>query len=515
MNDIYSQNDYYLRVSKASDLKDLKERIIFRLFEILPGAFSWGILFLAVFLSWKAPFFVSIFIICFVIFWFFRTIYFSLHLWGSYKKMRKNEKIDWIKKLNRFPQWKNIYHLIVSPMYKEPIEIVRDNLRSLERSDYPKDKMIVVLACEERARKYVQETADKIEKEFGSKFFKFMVIWHPDNIPGEIAGKGSNETWAAKKAKKEIIDRLKIPYKNVIFSSFDVDTCIFPKYFSRLTYLYLKAKKPNRTSFQPIPLYTNNAWQSPVISQIFSFSSTFWHTINQERQRKLITFSSHSMSFETLVDIGFKQTNIIPDDSRIFWQCFLKYNGDYRVQPMHYPISMDANAAENLWKTIINMYKQQKRWAYGAVDIPYFLFGFLKNKKIPFRKKILFSWDLIGGHISWAVSSILIFLLGWLPLFLGGQKFSQTLISYNLPIIVGRVMTISMIGLVFSVYLSFLLLSPKPSGYSRFKYFVFAFGWLFFPVVMIFFTSLPALDAQTRLMLGKYMSFWVTKKVRK
>jgi cellulose synthase/poly-beta-1,6-N-acetylglucosamine synthase-like glycosyltransferase len=237
--------------------------------------------------------------------------------------------------------------------------------------------------------------------------------------------------------------------------------------------------------------------------------------MNQERPEKLITFSSHSMSFEALVGVGFKQTNVVSDDSRIFWQCFLKYDGDYVVQPLYYPVSMDANVAKNFFRTLINIYKQQRRWAYGVGDIPYFLFGFLKNKKIPFFKKLFLGLELIEGHLSWATASILIFLLGWLPLFLGGPEFSQTLISYNLPKIISRVMTLAMIGLVASVYFSFLLLPPKPPDYSRFKYLIFAFGWLLLPLMMIFFASFPALDAQSRLLLGKYMGFWVTEKVRK
>lgn len=507
--------DYYLKIGRASDLKNPKERVIYRILEIFPGFISWTILILVFILSWKRPFWISVFIIIFVIFWFFRTIYFSLHLWAGYKKMARYEKIDWRKKLQQLPDWENIYHLIVIPMCHESLEVVRDCFKSLARSDYPKDKMIVILACEEKTRQNITPTADQIKKEFGKEFFKFDITWHPTDIPGEIAGKGSNETWAARIAKKKFIDLLKIPYKNILFSPFDIDTVVYPRYFSCLAYAYLTSEKPQRTSFQPVPLYTNNIWQAPAISRIFSFSATFWHTMNQERPEKLITFSSHSMSFQALVDVDFKQTNVVSDDSRIFWQCFLKYNGDYRVKPLYYPISMDANVAHNFFKTIYNMFKQQRRWAYGVGDIAYFLFGFIKNKKIPLRKKLPLMLESIEGHISWATVSIVIFLLGWLPLLLGGQEFSHTMLSYNLPKIISRVMTLTMIGLISSIYLSFILLPPKPLKYGRHKYLIFVLGWLLFPVMMIFFGSLPALDAQTRWLLGRYMGFWATEKVRK
>ena len=389
--------DSYLRIGKASDLKNLKERATFRLLEILPGFLSWGTLTLAIILSWKKPVWVAVFIIMFAIYWFFRTLYFSFLLRAGYRKMREQEEINWLEKLDdlKDKSWKNIYHLIVFPIYKEPLEIVRESFLSVLNSDYPKDKMIVVLACEERAKKEAREIAVSIEKEFSDKFFKFLVTWHPANLPGEIAGKGSNEAWASQKAKELIIDPLKTPYQNIIFSSLDADTSVFPKYFSCLTYYFLTSERPTRTSFQPTPLFINNIWQAPIFSRIFSFSSTFWHTINQERPEKLITFSSHSMSFQALVDVGFKQKNVVSDDSRIFWQCFLKYNGDYEVEPIFYPISMDANVAKNFFRTTVNIYKQQRRWAYGAGDIPYFLFGFSKNKKIPFKKRLVLGFELV------------------------------------------------------------------------------------------------------------------------
>ncbi|KKQ68120.1 MAG: hypothetical protein UT22_C0006G0007 [Parcubacteria group bacterium GW2011_GWC2_39_11] len=509
-------DNYYLSVGRASDLKDKKERFLFRLFEILPGFLSWLFLFLIAFFSWFRPVWVAIFAIIFSVFWFFRTIYFSFCLWIGYKKMRAQEKINWMGKLRSLPTEKleSIYHLVVIPMYKEPIEVVKDSFKRLVETDYPKDKMIVVLACEERAREEASIIAEKIEQDFGDKFFKFLITWHPAGLQGEIAGKGSNEARACKKAM-ELVDSLGIPYGNIIFSSFDVDTCVFSRYFSCLTYYYLTSLKPNRTSFQPVPLYVNNIWQAPVISRIFSFSSTFWHTMNQERSEQLITFSSHSMSFEALVEVGFKQVNAVSDDSRIFWKCFSVFNGDYTVFPLYYPVSMDANTAGSFFRTMLNIYKQQRRWAYGAENIPYFLFCFFKNKKIPPKQKIFLGFEAIEGYVSWSTSSIVIFILGWLPLFFGGAEFSHTLISYNLPKIISRIMTFSMLGLVASVYLSLILLPPKPPQYGKFRYLVFAFSWLLLPLMMIFFTAFPALEAQTRLMFGKYMGFWVTEKSRK
>jgi len=72
-----------------------------------------------------------------------------------------------------------------------------------------------------------------------------------------------------------------------------------------------------------------------------------------------------------------------------------------------------------------------------------------------------------------------------------------------------------MSGLLLSVYISFLLLPPRPLEYSRSRYLILIFGWALFPVMMIFFTALPSLDAQTRWIFGRYMGFWVTEKHRK
>ena len=54
------------------------------------------------------------------------------------------------------------------------------------------------------------------------------------------------------------------------------------------------------------------------MARVVSFSSTFWLTMQQERPERQVTFSSHSMSFKTLVEVAFWQSNIVSEDSRIF-----------------------------------------------------------------------------------------------------------------------------------------------------------------------------------------------------
>jgi cellulose synthase/poly-beta-1,6-N-acetylglucosamine synthase-like glycosyltransferase len=511
----------YLEVSKYTDLENSSDRILYRFLEMLQGILSWTVIISAIILSWFFPLWTSGTIILFAIFWFLRSIYFSAHLRSGYKEMKKNEAIDWLSKLDEIKEypinissWKKIYHLIIIPTYEESEEILRNTIRSIEENDYPKEEMIIVLAIEERAGSKAEETAFKIKKDFENTFFSFLITVHPKDIPGEIAGKSSNEAWGTKVVKQEVIDELKIPYENIILTSLDSDTFVYPRYFSCLTYYYLTDEDPLKTSFQPIPLYINNIWEASPISRVFSFSSTFWHTINQQRPEKLITFSSHSMSFKALVDIGFKQTNVVSEDSRVFWQCLLYYDGDYKAVPIHYPVSMDANTAPSFWRTAVNVYKQKRRWAYGVENVPYFLFGFIKNKKIPFSKKFSFAFEVIEGQLTWATAPILIYILGWLPIFFSRGNFSEMVASYNLPIMLSRVLTLAMFGLIGSAYISILLLPPRPPQYGKSKIIILIAQWFIVPITMIFFSALPALEAQTRLMFGRYMGFWPTPKWR-
>lgn len=507
----------YLDIAKASDIKDRKDRIVYKFFEAVPGIMSLGTLLGVLVFSWLEPAWISIFIIVFCFYYLFRIFYFSLHQIIGYFKVKNHIKRDWLKELRAKKDWKNIYHIIILPAYKESKDIIKESLESLTKSNYPKERMIIAMAVEERAGQACEKTAKEIVREYGGKFYKFLVTVHPENIEGEIGGKGSNVAWAGEKIRK-LVDDLGIDYGNILVSTFDIDTKVYPQYFACLTWYYLAEKNPERSSYQPVPVYNNNIWSAPAFSRVVSTSNTFWQMIQQERSEKLTTYSSHSIPGKVFFEVGYPG-NVVSDDSRIFWKAYLYYDGDYRVVPIYYLVSMDAVMAKNLWRTAINQYKQQRRWAWGCDEIPYIMFGFLKNKRIPFWKKIGHLYTILDGYWSWATAALLLFLLGWLPILLGGKNFNFTVLSFNLPILTGRIMTISMAGMVVSAILSTMLLPPLPKDMKwplklRKRTFVFV-QWIFLPVTLILFGAFPALDAQIRLMLGRYMGFWVTEKVRK
>jgi len=508
----FTETPYY-HTGRAGDLKGF-DRFLYRCFEIFPGLLSWGTLILVVVLSIFLPLYAAIFIIAFDVYWLLKTFYLSMHLRHNWRRLKHNMQVDWLDRMKNIKH-DHIFHLVILPFYKEPFEVVEGSIRALIDNRYDKSKFIVVLAGEERAGEEARKTAIRAEAEFKKHFGAFITTIHPSDLPNEMPGKGSNISFAAEETRKMVLDPRGISYDRVIVSAFDIDTVAHSDYFNCLTWYYLNHPRRNHASFQPVPLYNNNIWQAPAIARVIATSSTFWQMIQQERPEKLATFSSHAVSFEALYKGKYWQRNMVSEDSRIFWNLFLAHDGDYEVVPMAYPVSMDINVAPTFLGTCINNYKQLRRWAWGVENVPYILMGFIKNPRISIFKKIRMSFIQIEGFWSLATNPLLIFLLGWLPLLLGGSDFHTTVLAYNLPFITKNLMNVAMLGLVLSAIISFSLLPPAPASISKKKYTLYMLGqWILIPITIILFGAIPGLDAQTRLMLGKYMGFWVTPKSR-
>ncbi len=499
-----------LQVGRASELAG-KDRTLYRAFEILPGALAWTTILGCIFLSYFAPVAAAIAIIIFDFYWLLKTIYLSSYLQKNWRRLRHNQALDWVGMLENI-RYDHVYHLILLPYYKENAAVIEKCLDSLISSRYDSKKFLVVLGAEARAGEQAVSIAKQMQARYAEKFADFLITVHPADVPGEMAGKGSNIAYAAEESRLKILDAKKIPYEDVLVSAFDIDTVVYENYFACVTWNFLTAEKPYHTSFQPVPVYNNNIWDAPALSRVVATSGTFWQMIQQEHPEKMTTFSSHSVSFKALYEIGYWQKNMVSEDSRIFWNAYFAYDGDYMVTPICYPLSMDANLAPKFWQTLVNIYKQQRRWGYGVENLPYVLFNLVKNKKISFWKKAGIGLTQIERSWSLSTNPILIFMLSWLPLIIGGPGFNTTVLSYNLPVITRNLMVLSMCGLVVSAIISMSFLPKRPASHSPSRFIFMVLQWVFIPITITVFGSIPGLDAQTRLMFGKYMGFWVTPK---
>ncbi|MFA7309107.1 MAG: hypothetical protein WC045_03500 [Patescibacteria group bacterium] len=526
-----------------------------RLLEIVPGAVTWMVLCTPFILGLYTPRYLAYFVIFFDLYWLIKAMYMGGFLISSHIHMERDKRINWFdrcqalldlpraieekkaelatvgflhkKKIreelselvvlqdqepNYLKRWDQIYHLVLLPHYKDEYQIIRSAVASCAHGNFPSQKMIIVIALEEREEGEAKfEKVKKIQEEFGDYFYDIFYTLHAD-APNEIKGKSANIKWAGKVIQK-YIDEKGIPYDDIMVSAFDGDTRVSSEYFGCLTYKYLITPERTKRTYQPIPLFNNNIWEVPFLVRLVSFGSSFWQMIESCRPYRLINFSSQAMSLRTLVDIDFWDEKIVSEDSRQYYRAFFRYHGNHQAIPLFTPVNMDAVLGNSLWQTFKYQYYQKRRWAWGVENFPYLVLESMAHPEIVFWKKFILVWRIFIGSVEWSTASLLIAFAGWLPILLNAD-FRDSVLAYNLPIIARNILMATWIGIFASTYISLKLVPPRPKNYPKAKAIEMIVQWIFVPITAIFFGSIPAIDAQTRMMLGGRfrLGFWVTPK---
>ena len=139
---------------------------------------------------------------------------------------------------------------------------------------------------------------------------------------------------------------------------------------------------------------------------------------------------------------------------------------------------------------------------------------FTTRGQLTWYQRFIHPFRTLEGHVSWSTSSLLIALGGWMPVILN-ENFRTTVLAFNLPVLARDILSVTWLGVIVSTFISFSLLPPLSKKYGRWKTIEMLVQWVLVPISGIIFGSIPALDAETRLMLGKYLGFAVTHKERK
>ena len=483
----------------------------YRFFEILPGFFSYFLIFMLVFLSIIAPVLGSIYLLIIITITLVKAVGVAYRTVQGYGTVKKAERVNWhqrlvdletphdsyekhyseeIKRLKlldvarlkhnkkdeeelekysfhiedhianlkmiaadesrRFMDPRDVYHAVIMVAYNEGIETLEPSVKAVKNSTFPAERIIFVLGYEERGGEEIEVTVKKLKKKFDGVFKDFILVKHPDGLPGEIKGKGPNLCYAGQ-ALSEYVAKKKIPAENVIVTSLDADNRMSEKYLDYTAYEFIVRPNRQKLSYQPVSLFMNNIWDATAPCRVIAISNSFFNIISTMRPHTLKNFASHSQPLKALQDMDFWSKRTIVEDGHQYWRSLFHFHGDYEVIPIHVPIYQDAVIEETFFKTLKAQFIQLRRWDYGASDVAYVGVRLFSRDRKRIGKMGFFGlfakfWRLLDGHVMLAAMSPIVAFGGWVPRLINYD--SRDLLTYNLPDTVGIVQLFASIGLL-------------------------------------------------------------------
>jgi hypothetical protein len=329
--------------------------------------------------------------------------------------------------------------------------------------------------------------------------------------PGIVVGKSSAMAWGGRYLYRLLVRERGMDPRRILVTDLDADYRVHPQYFSYLTWVHLT--DPNRETqlYQPIPYFHNNIWQVPMLVRLFAAVLTqlqMWRSVLPE---KLQSFGSYSTTLHLVHDVGYWATDAIPEDSRFYWKSFFTYGDTFRAVPLFIPIYGDAVRAKTYWRSMAGQYLQARRWAWGVTDIPFVIQNAIRHKEISLRSRVWRILNLFGEHINWAIAPFVITFGATVPLVIN-PAFAQTTLGQNLPLYASTMLSVGLVALGVLIWVEHRIVPPRPPEWGRFARFLSYIQWVGLPFVGVFFSNLPALDAQTRLLTGRYLEYRVTEK---
>ncbi|MBI2017581.1 glycosyltransferase family 2 protein [Candidatus Daviesbacteria bacterium] len=486
-----------------------------RFLEILPGSLTWLALTSPIWLSFTLPYAVAYLILIADVYWLLSALRIAILILIGSKKMEEVKKENWLKRLkDDYPTgFEKYYHLILVPTYKEALYILTPSFTAILDCAYPKNKIFLAVGFEERDdHKKIEETK-KYLKKIENKLAGVFITVHPYNLPGEVAGQGSNKNWMIKHLVPQL-EKKGVKIEDVFVTTLDADFVVSPQFLAGALHKYLSQPKTERDkrTFTGVFLYHNNYWQTPTPMRLMAAGTSFWQLAEMVGSDKYMNYSSMSISLKALLDIGGWIPDKVNDDNGFYWKAYFHFNGDYRVIPHFLPLSADAVQDTTLLRTFQNQYLQIKRWAYGVEHIPFIVKQYF-TKEIDFWDKtdrVLFK---LWGDLKWGFLAIFV-TFGSLFIPLVNPNFKESVLSVNLPIVSSWILTTAFFGLFATIYVHEKVVPKRPKNWSVFKKIWSYLQWVLVPIILITISSLPAIDAQTSLMFGRKLEFRVTNKAR-
>ncbi len=410
----------------------------------------------------------------------------------------KNKKLVSFKELN---------HVIMVPFANEDFEILDDTLSDLAKQTFPTKQIHIVLGYEARFSKGL-DIAKKLKKKYSKVFGNIWISKHVLQ-EHEIVGKSSNMAACGRVAKKNI-EKLGWDLKKTTVTSCDADSNLPHNYFSYLSYKYITTKDAEYKFYTGIILLYANIWRLDFFNRIRNSMASMYNVGKMVRPDKFVPFSTYSLSFWLVDQIGYWTPWITPEDFHLFFKATFAFPKKVSTVPLFTKIMVDAAEGEGFKDTFKNNYYQSRRWQWGVSDDGWVIRQLFKNFfKLPLIVHYR-AWHVIFDHILAPTTSVILLLGANLPP-LVNKKFASTVFGVKLPGMSSAIIQMTLAFFIITIILD-TLLRPRRKNVSLLRKIVTPIEWIVNPVVGLLLTSLPGLEAHTRLLFGKYLEYYVTKK---
>ncbi|NTW28250.1 MAG: hypothetical protein HGA39_02655 [Coriobacteriia bacterium] len=407
-----------------------------------------------------------------------------------------------------------VRHVVIVPNYKEPDDILRRTLDALAGQHRANERMIVVLGMEER-EPGAQEKGNMLAAEYAGRFMHTLVTVHPGGIIGEEPGKSSNEAWAAKLARVEL-DRIGVDPELTTITSCDADSVIDTKYFSAVAKSFAAHERRHLSFWQAPLLYYNNIWDVPApirvttwlshAVQISDLAMPFFHPL---------PISTYTLSLQLAERCGWWDPAIIPEDWHEYLNCLFETGEEITTESIFLPTMADATDGDGWLQALTNRFHQVKRHSWGAEDVGYIVGQFAERADAVRKSTLMRFVQVLADHVLrvgaffFLISIyILTFYYTRIPWYSIDfhAAILQNLRVLRVLFVIGAVVMIAMVAFE-------LWRCPPPKRVSRVKLVIeLLLLWFALPIFGFYLGALPALSAQTRLMLGVPLGYRLTPK---
>ncbi len=482
-----------------------------RSLEIVVPLFVWGVITAPAWAAVVAPVALSFGIILFSLYWLWKSAVFAIGVVIGSVRMRRALARDWESDAAALPGEQRVQHVVFFPTYGESEEILADSLHHLALQTFPLDRVTVVLAFEERDTQ-APGRARKLAARFAPLFRDFLITFHPADLKGEVKGKSSNLAWAARRLQEELIDTGRLEADHTLVTVCDADSRLHHQYLSAITQQALDHPHGWVHVFQPVMFFYANHWRLPAPLRAVNSVYSQYALARMVFAHRIVTQSTYSLSWTAASDVGFWDADVIPEDSHMFFKVFFHYGSRTRVTPIFLPVYADAAEGSTLASAARNSYLQIVRWAYGVVDVPYVVMCALRARHIPLHTRLLRVFWYVEEHVMWPTHWFLLTLGGLLP-HLVNPGFAQSAFGVWQATMVSAILTLCMPFLAVVVVADWHLRPEHPRGERLVHHLSALASFAALPILGLFLTAIPALEAHTRLLFGRYLEYRVTEKL--